>query len=81
MFCYYRNSPYETEELDAGSEEKEETESAGETPFATFHHCLWFTIASWVQQGCDFLPRLYLKIFLTINIYVIHLVICVGSPR
>ena len=43
-----RWSPYETEELN--SEE-------GETPFASFHHCLWFSIASWVQQGCDFLPR------------------------
>ena len=29
----------------------------GETPFASIHHCLWFSIASWVQQGCDFLPR------------------------
>ena len=43
-----RWSPYETLELD--SEE-------GETPFASIHHCLWFSIASWVQQGCDFLPR------------------------
>ena len=44
----HRWSPYETLELD--SEE-------GETPFASIHHCLWFSIASWVQQGCDFLPR------------------------
>ena len=43
-----RWSPYETEELNSDE---------GETPFASFHHCLWFSIASWVQQGCDFLPR------------------------
>ena len=52
VLCLFvvRLSPYETEDLDS-------TDGAGETPFATFHHCLWFTMASWVQQGCDFLPR------------------------
>ena len=40
------------------NEKKELPGSDTETPFASFHHCLWFTIASWVQQGCDFLPRL-----------------------
>ncbi len=48
MFAIARLSPYETEELDS---------KEGATPFAQFHHCLWFAIASWVQQGCDFLPR------------------------
>ena len=44
----FRFSPYETLELDSDE---------GVTPFASVHHCLWFSIASWVQQGCDFLPR------------------------
>ena len=55
---YRRWSPYETLELD--SEE-------GETPFASIHHCLWFSIASWVQQGCDFLPRYKRKFFCVIS--------------
>ena len=21
------------------------------------NNCIWFTVASWMQQGCDFLPR------------------------
>lgn len=58
-----RYSPYETEELDLTSDDEkkvkvDELGGDAETPFASFHHCLWFTIASWVQQGCDFLPRL-----------------------
>ena len=63
MYGIARYSPYETEELelvpnDEKNEKKEEPDTDSETPFASFHHCLWFTIASWVQQGCDFLPRL-----------------------
>ena len=49
--CIYfisRFSPFETAEIDS---------SEGESPFTSLHHCLWFSIASWVQQGCDFLPR------------------------
>ena len=45
---FFRFSPYETLDLDSDE---------GVTPFASVHHCLWFSIASWVQQGCDFLPR------------------------
>ena len=48
MYFIARWSPYETLELDSDE---------GQTPFASFHHCLWFSVASWVQQGCDFLPR------------------------
>ena len=48
IFIISRFSPFETAELDSGE---------GETPFRQLHHCLWFSIASWVQQGCDFLPR------------------------
>ena len=48
IFFISRFSPFETAELDSGE---------GETPFRSLHHCLWFSIASWVQQGCDFLPR------------------------
>ena len=48
IFLISRFSPFETAELDSGE---------GETPFRSLHHCLWFSIASWVQQGCDFLPR------------------------
>ena len=52
------NKEDETEDKDEEKKEKkEEPEKDAETPFASFHHCLWFTIASWVQQGCDFLPR------------------------
>ena len=59
-FLFIRHSPYETEELDLSDEKGDDVKliDGGETPFASFHHCLWFTIASWVQQGCDFLPRL-----------------------
>ena len=59
-FLCIRHSPYETEELDLSNEKEDDVKliDGSETPFASFHHCLWFTIASWVQQGCDFLPRL-----------------------
>ena len=59
-FSFIRHSPYETEELDLSNDKEEDVKliDGSETPFASFHHCLWFTIASWVQQGCDFLPRL-----------------------
>lgn len=52
MFIIGKFSPYETEELDEADDG-----AANTTPFAAFRHCLWFTVASWVQQGCDFLPR------------------------
>ena len=66
LFLISRNSPFETAELDS---------SDGESPFLRFNHCLWFSVASWMQQGCDFLPRAisliryisHLKIFLFIN--------------
>ncbi|CAB4060563.1 GRIN [Lepeophtheirus salmonis] len=48
MYFIGRYSPLETEDIDS---------SEGTSPFSSLHHCLWFTIASWVQQGCDFLPR------------------------
>ena len=48
LFLISRNSPFETAELDS---------SDGESPFLRFNHCLWFSVASWMQQGCDFLPR------------------------
>ena len=50
MFVIARISPFETAELD--SEE-------GESPFVSLRHCLWFSVSSWVQQGCDFLPRAF----------------------
>ena len=48
LYFISRVSPFETLELDC---------SDGESPFLSLRHCLWFSIASWVQQGCDFLPR------------------------
>ena len=30
------------------------------SPFADVLHCFWFSVASWMQQGCDFLPRCWL---------------------
>ena len=50
MFLIAKISPFETAELDTDE---------GESPFLSFRHCLWFSAASWVQQGCDFLPRAY----------------------
>ena len=50
-----RYSPYETAELDEGDGQH------GPSPFRAFRHCLWFSVASWVQQGCDFLPRCQLN--------------------
>ena len=48
LFVIARNSPFETAELDS---------TDGDSPFLSFNHCLWFSVASWMQQGCDFLPR------------------------
>ena len=48
LFLISRNSPFETAELDSAD---------GDSPFLSFNHCLWFSVASWMQQGCDFLPR------------------------
>ena len=48
LFLIARVSPFETAELDS---------SEGESPFLSLRHCLWFSVASWMQQGCDFLPR------------------------
>ena len=48
LFLISRNSPFETAELDSPD---------GDSPFLSFNHCLWFSVASWMQQGCDFLPR------------------------
>ena len=42
MFIISRFSPFETAELDS---------SEGESPFRILHHCIWFSVASWVQQG------------------------------
>ena len=48
LYFISRISPFETAELDF---------SEGTSPFLSMRHCLWFSISSWVQQGCDFLPR------------------------
>ena len=48
LFIISRFSPFETAELDSPE---------GDSPFKSLHHCIWFAVASWVQQGCDFLPR------------------------
>ena len=48
LFIIAKISPFETAELDTAD---------GESPFISLRHCLWFSVASWVQQGCDFLPR------------------------
>ena len=37
-----RVSPFETAELDSAE---------GESPFLILGHCIWFSVASWVQQG------------------------------
>ena len=42
MFIISRISPFETAEIDS---------SEGDSPFRLLHHCIWFSVASWVQQG------------------------------
>ena len=42
-----RVSPFETAELDSAE---------GESPFLILGHCIWFSVASWVQQG-SFYPK------------------------
>ena len=50
LFFIARVSPLETAELDS---------SEGVSPFLSLRHCFWFSASSWVQQGCDFLPRAF----------------------
>lgn len=50
LFLIARVSPLETAELDS---------SEGVSPFLSLRHCFWFSASSWVQQGCDFLPRAF----------------------
>ena len=52
MFFLSRYSPYETAELDGSGD------PTVLSPFRAFRHCMWFSVASWVQQGSDFVPRL-----------------------
>ena len=48
-----RMSPFETAELDSAE---------GDSPFLVLGHCVWFSVASWVQQGkreCS--PEMWIK--------------------
>ena len=42
-----RMSPFETAELDSAE---------GDSPFLVLGHCVWFSVASWVQQGRRVFP-------------------------
>ena len=47
-----RMSPFETAELDSAE---------GDSPFLVLGHCVWFSVASWVQQGRRVLPEMWIK--------------------
>ena len=48
LYLISRMTPFETAELE---------ESEGQSPFFSLRHCFWFSVSSWVQQGCDFQPH------------------------
>ena len=47
MYLIANISPFETAKLDSAE---------GKSDFASLRHCMWFLMASWVQQGCNFMP-------------------------
>ncbi len=47
MYLIANISPFETANLNSDE---------GKSDFASLRHCMWFLMASWVQQGCNFMP-------------------------
>ena len=52
IYAISRVSPFETAEMDTAE---------GESPFLGLHNCLWFSIASWVQQGLQQITKSHLQ--------------------